>query len=307
MATNTRFDIDQLFKGYLDQLKAEAEYFTNSVDHRGEKGRLNETHFASILRRYLPNRFGIGTGFVVSANPEKKISPQCDIIIYDAQNHAPFYESKAFSIYPVEIVYGVIEVKTSIYSKAEIDDCFNKCAFLRKMAQEYISYEKYMEDGGGSRNDFRIDHEGRYARSFKNYLRYESDGTKSYYMHLSPRFFIFAYRGHAKAKSFEKHFDAATARCADAHVHGACLLGRTGGGFYTGHFAYRKVGERVAPVVSRDGFREFLFSLPRTLDTMLLPIPLRSGNGFDMIDPRRYLTMAPDIELELQKQPNKSQ
>ena len=126
-------------------------------------------------------------------------------------------------------------------------------------------------------------------------------------MHLPPRFFIFAYRGHAKAKSFEKHFDAATKRCVDAHVHGACLLGRTGGGFYTGHFAYRAVGERVAPVVSRDGFREFLFSLPRTLDTMLHPIPFRSGNGFDMVDPRRYLTMAPDIELELQKQPNKSQ
>ena len=116
---------------------------------------------------------------------------------------------------------------------------------------------------GESRNDLRIDHEGRYARSFKNYLRYESDGTKSYYMHLSPRFFIFAYRGHAKPKSFEKHFDAATKRCADAHVHGACLLGRTGGGFYTGHFAYRKVGERVAPVVSRDGFREFLFFAPQ--------------------------------------------
>jgi hypothetical protein len=305
MTTNIRFDIDQLFKGYLDQLRAEAQYFTNSVVHRGEKGRLNETHFASILRRYLPNRFGIGTGFIVSTNPEKSISPQCDIIIYDVQNHTPFYESQAFSIYPIEIVYGVIEVKTDIRSKAEIDDCFKKCAFLRKMAQEYITFEQYIEEGGQSSNFLQVDREGRYAKSFKCYRRYEKDGEKSYHMHLSPRFFIFAYRGHATAKRFEKHFDGATRRCTDAHVHGACLLSKTGG-FYTGHFAYRKAEERLVPVVSRDGFREFLFPLPWILDTMLLPVSSRCGNGFDLIDPKRYLTLAPNIELELQKQPGKN-
>ena len=38
------------------------------------------------------------------------VSRQADIVIYDAENQASFFRK----VYPVEIVYAVIEVKTSM-------------------------------------------------------------------------------------------------------------------------------------------------------------------------------------------------
>jgi hypothetical protein len=43
------------------------------------------------------------------------VSRQADIVIYDAENQASFFRK----VYPVEIVYAVIEVKTSMSSSEE--------------------------------------------------------------------------------------------------------------------------------------------------------------------------------------------
>jgi hypothetical protein len=234
MSTDIPFDVRNLISGYLEQLKVEAQYFSDPVRHAGEKGRLNETHFTSILRRYLPRRFGIGSGFVVSANKNKPWSHQCDIIIYDALNNAPLYESPAFSIYPIEMVYGVIEVKTDISGQSALNDCFEKCAHLRKMAQEYIEdheAERLLQSPDSI--DIKLDHHNRWARSFKRYLRYTQDGLRSFSMHFSPRFFVFAYRGWQTASTIRQNFMAATAQYSDAHIHGVCILNEAGG-FYTG-------------------------------------------------------------------------
>jgi hypothetical protein len=48
----------------------------------------------------------------------------------------------------------------------------------------------------------------------------------------------------------------------------------------------------------RDGFMSFLLSLPRILDSMLLPHPMRLGNGFDMIDLQRYSLTVDDFNPE---------
>jgi hypothetical protein len=83
---------------------------SDNIDHSFEKGRLNEQHLNLLLRGYLPRRFGIGTGLVGSSSTK---SHQSDIILYDNVNNAPLYESEAFAVYPIEMVYGVVEVKTN--------------------------------------------------------------------------------------------------------------------------------------------------------------------------------------------------
>jgi hypothetical protein len=136
------FDIGRFFEGHLSQLRVEAEYFSDNIHHSAEKGRLNETHFISMLRRYLPQRFGIGTGFIASVNPDQHRSPQCDVIIYDAVNNTPLYTSPAFSVFPIEMVYGVIEIKTNLNGE-ELANSLDNCAKIRKMSKQNIdNHEK---------------------------------------------------------------------------------------------------------------------------------------------------------------------
>lgn len=128
------FDINRLFDGSLQKLRTEAEYFSRLTGHNPELGRLNETHLVKLLRDYLPPKVGIGTGFIASGGQNPCQSPQCDIILYDALNNVPLYTSDAWSIFPIEMVYGVIEVKTKL-TKKEFNDAFEKCAKIRSMAK----------------------------------------------------------------------------------------------------------------------------------------------------------------------------
>jgi len=134
MPLTKAFDLDKLFDGSLLRLRAEAEYFSRLTDHNPELGRLNETHLVKLLREYLPPKIGIGTGFIVSGGRKPLQSPQCDIVLYDAMNNAPFYKSEAWSIYPIEMVYGVIEVKTTLNHTA-LAESFVRCAAIRAMAK----------------------------------------------------------------------------------------------------------------------------------------------------------------------------
>ncbi|MER9169635.1 hypothetical protein NKI12_20080 [Mesorhizobium australicum] len=128
------FDVERLMAGNLAQLRLEREFFSSLTSHPGEIGRLNETHLVRMLRRHLPPKFGIGTGFLVCGGEKARQSPQCDIIIYDAFNNSPFYSSETWQIYPIEMVYGVIEVKTRI-TKVQLLDAFSKCASIRSMCR----------------------------------------------------------------------------------------------------------------------------------------------------------------------------
>jgi uncharacterized protein DUF6602 len=64
------FDFKQLMAGTIRQLQTEADYFSSLTSHNPEKGRLNESHLVKTLRRYLPAKFGIGTGFIVSGGQQ---------------------------------------------------------------------------------------------------------------------------------------------------------------------------------------------------------------------------------------------
>ncbi len=306
----TRFDINDLLSGYLNQLRVEAKYFSDQIEHNAEKGRLNETHFRTILRRFLPKRFGIATGFIASTS-ERKLSPQCDVIIYDTLNNAPLYESEAFSILPIEMVYGVIEVKTNLSNNrervggesgtfTELDDCLWKCACMRRMAQEeMLSKEEW--ERVKLPEAFAIQERDVYKKIFKSYIRHGVDEkgnsvVYAIYNGLPPRFFIFAYRGYKKPETLRDKFTAATKRYADAHIHGLCVLGDDGTGQYTNHLPFREPSERVGDVLSDGGFAQFLFSLPSSLDSMLFPFPERLGNGFDLVNIDRYRFLKQEIE-----------
>jgi hypothetical protein len=181
---SSRFDLDKLFEGSLQRLRTEAEYFSRLTDHNPELGRLNETHLVKLLKDYLPPKIGIGTGFIVCGGSAPRQSPQCDIVLYDSLNNAPMYKSDAWSIYPIEMVYGVIEVKTTLNVQT-LTEAFEKCASIRAMART--------KDNKPNKAYIR-----QLPAEKGRAVEYEERKSG-----LAPRFFVFAYSGWRKSAALE--------------------------------------------------------------------------------------------------------
>lgn len=110
MPTDANF-LDSYFHSVYNKLEADALLFNRSLPHAGLVGSENENALADLLRSFLPSRFGVEVSGIVIDHLGGE-SRQCDIILYDNQSF-PRYVRKVF---PIETVYGVIEVKTNITS-----------------------------------------------------------------------------------------------------------------------------------------------------------------------------------------------
>src|SRR5258708_31761455 len=160
--------------------------------------------------------------------------------MFDALNNAPLYKSDAWSIFPIEMVYGVIEVKTKL-NKETLSDAFNKCAAIRKMCSS--------PTGDGNKS---------YVISFppevKTLATFRERLEK-----LPPRFYVFAYDGWSSGRTLESNFRGLTKSNEGAHIHGVCSLCRNGS-YYIQHLAYMPVEQRYSRATA-NGFRQFLMNL----------------------------------------------
>lgn len=97
-------------------LKTQLELSKTSITHNGVMGEVNEQHFISILRDYLPDRYAIDNGIIIDS--QGKTSDQIDIIIFDNQ-YTPTLLAQAnkHRFVPAEAVYAVFEVKPEINSQ----------------------------------------------------------------------------------------------------------------------------------------------------------------------------------------------
>jgi hypothetical protein len=89
----------------------------------------------------LPYRFSIGTGFVLSSNEALGFSAQMDIIIYDQFHNAPIYQEVSADVFPVEMVYAVIEVKR-LLQKKDLPKILKDIQHVRALGAErrYVAY-----------------------------------------------------------------------------------------------------------------------------------------------------------------------
>lgn len=88
----------------------------NLITHWGEDGRYKEAVLQNVIRRFLPERFTLGTGFVIKQTQnrgEHLTSRQIDLIIYDDSSPILFKEGD-FVILTPDSVRGIIEVKANI-------------------------------------------------------------------------------------------------------------------------------------------------------------------------------------------------
>jgi len=108
------------------------------VKHAGEKGRALEHEVSSLLRDFLPNEYGISTGFIAyHTDNGPELSSQLDIIIYDALRGNPLANLGTCEVIPIEFVYAYIEVKATLTSTSDdakeyADNSIEKCVLKSK-------------------------------------------------------------------------------------------------------------------------------------------------------------------------------
>jgi hypothetical protein len=127
---------EQLLLSRLDALR-------QTITHAGEKGRSLEGQTISLLRTFLPAEYGLSTGFVMFHGSDgPQLSSQLDIIIYDALRTGPIVRLTTCDVFPLEAVYGYIEVKASLQSTSDdaaawpdnsLEKCIDNNRILRSM------------------------------------------------------------------------------------------------------------------------------------------------------------------------------
>lgn len=103
--------LDHYFSSVYNKLEADALLFNRKLPHSGLMGAENELAIAQVIRGFLPPRFGVEVNALV-IDRFGKSSKQADIVIFDAQRNPNYFKK----VFPVELVYAVIEVKTTLNS-----------------------------------------------------------------------------------------------------------------------------------------------------------------------------------------------
>ena len=100
------------------------------LDHPGEKGASIERIIRSGLRDILPEKVGVGHGFVIDSSGGR--SKQMDIILYDRLNAPRFFALPGVQVLPVETTYACGEVKARLRSE-DLENCLNKCTSYKTL------------------------------------------------------------------------------------------------------------------------------------------------------------------------------
>lgn len=113
----------------------------NMLRHSAEYGIYREELVKKWLRVFIPETYGISSGFIINSKGE--ISTQCDLIIYD-KNKTPKIENiDSQRFFPVETVLLVGEIKSDINSMKDLNNYLIKLAKIKKMRDGVVCPQPY--------------------------------------------------------------------------------------------------------------------------------------------------------------------
>lgn len=131
--------LEQEFISILDKMLEDFRR-TLGIKHLGDKGNSREELLKDFLRQdFLPKRFGISKGSSKVISTEGKSSKQIDLLIYDELNTPRLLSVGNLQYFPVESVYGVIEVKSNLDSTKTITDALENLASFKSLNKKPIN------------------------------------------------------------------------------------------------------------------------------------------------------------------------
>lgn len=195
---------EQLLINKLDAIRL-------AIEHAGEKGRSLEAETISFLRTFLPSEYGLSTGFVVFQGPNgPQLSSQLDIIIYDAIRSGPITRLTTCDVFPLEAVYGYIEVKASLRSCLSMaedwpGDSIEKCIDINKALRCMLD-RRFMIPSGKT--------------SAAEWVMADPPAVRSYVLAYSPQGAVAN-----DPKQFAQRMANYLAQVQNAHLHGVFIAG----------------------------------------------------------------------------------
>lgn len=99
-------------------------------EHSGEKGEFREQIITELLRPFLPNAYGLGTGQIFDQFDNS--SNQIDIVFYDSIYSNVLFKNRKNNLFPAESVYGEIEIKSHL-STDELNSSIDNIASMKKL------------------------------------------------------------------------------------------------------------------------------------------------------------------------------
>lgn len=221
------------------------------VAHKAEKGRVVEGIVKSAIRAILPGKFSIGTGFVVTSSGQ--VSTQLDLVIYDGFSNAPVLLEGGTGLFPVEIVYGVVEVK-SLLAKKDVQSAAAAIGTLRRLALEKRYVRFGAEDRGSGQQVVK---------------------TEQYEMPLAPRTFIFSVRSNLSDVKIQDVLREAT-EAENAYVHGLAVAQKN---LFFQQIPFRR--PHAFEMYHDKAFARFCASLLASIQSMPMA-PVYLGGYFDI-------------------------
>ena len=198
--------IRNYYSALQEQFKLQSRVLTDVLPHAGERGRNDEERFREFLTRILPRKFSVGSGFVVCSETSVPPSSQTDVVLFDEFHNSPLHRELTAHIYPVEIVYGTVEVKGRL-EKRELPKIVDDIAKIRALGKHryYMAYGS-VQKPNSQPGAFVVGH-------------------AEIHTEIPPRAFVFAYeqKGWSSLNDFLDSLTEAN-QAASAHIHGLAVL-----------------------------------------------------------------------------------
>jgi hypothetical protein len=128
--------VAQLFNDAAKKLRADFEFIRTTNPHPGEKGAEAENVVRDFLNHHLPQRFRATSGIIIDT--ANSLSPQTDVIVYDALTSPVYRYSEEMLMLPLDMVAAVIEVKSRL-NKQDIEDGYKKIAACKRLKKTPVS------------------------------------------------------------------------------------------------------------------------------------------------------------------------
>lgn len=125
---------EEIFKKAAEKMRSDFEEL-RLVPHNATKGAEAEQVFRKFLNTHIPQRFSVGSGFIV--DPKGEVSNQTDVVVYDAFNCPVYRASDSASIFPSTNVAAVVEVKSSL-DKHALKDAWKKIAAIKSLSKRNV-------------------------------------------------------------------------------------------------------------------------------------------------------------------------
>lgn len=131
-----------VFKSAFSTLATEVFFNPEAgrLRHSGEYGMYRENIVKDFLRFLIPGSLDLSTGFLITSMND--VSTQCDVVVFDPRMTPLFQEGDRHRFYPVETVFCVAEVKSTL-SRAEFGKSLNKLARTKALS-ERISHPRVL-------------------------------------------------------------------------------------------------------------------------------------------------------------------